>query len=121
MPFKDLVFPECPDEPLEWYDWMLKCKETCSATTMRLPDAHGDKITCTYFTIFSIGLHFDRNTAIWAAAQADLARLDYGAINQNCPTLPQGDRALIREELATPVMTIAAHHRAKLRLNCAMH
>jgi hypothetical protein len=92
MPFKEILqFRECPEEPLKWTSWLSDCQQISQNTTMQLVNGEGKKILCSYYSIFSLGMHFTQKEEIWNPTAADVSRLTYDVFVRKCPTLPEND------------------------------
>ena len=86
MLFKEILqFRECPDKPLKWTSWLSE------NTTMQLVNSEGKKCLCSYYSIFSLGMHFTQKEEIWDPTAADLSKLSYDVFVKQCPTLSEKD------------------------------
>jgi hypothetical protein len=78
---------------------------------MQLVNGDGKKILGSYYSIFSLGMHFIQEGEIWDPTTADISRLTYDVFVRKCPTLPENNRKLINDELETSIMKNPNFHR----------
>ena len=69
---------------------------------MQLVNSEGKKCLCSNYSIFYLEMHFTPKEEIWDPTAADLSRLSYDKLVRKCPTLPENDQKLIKDELGTP-------------------
>jgi len=106
-----LEFVPLPQDSLEWVPWFENNIQKTQKAVLRVKNDQKTTETISYLSIYLMGYRWDRDTEMWSADVADIAKLTANEIITNAPSLMEQEKKFLKEDESLMHFNNARVHR----------